>query len=185
MDINVEDGTLTIGGYTNADTKPDEPDCTHQCTFYLDKKHEPSLVCGTCKRRKYTYSNPEDYLLKLAAFWRDATANKRGGDLGKRGALLSFERQFKPRILRCNEEMYPVNQMVVYKRAYGLCTHVEPRNCHKDRLKGEELCEEHLSLKYFKRWRDTVKERRLQRARLQRAQDSLGGLVLNEQGADR
>lgn len=179
MDIIVENHakkTLTIRGYTNEDTKPDTPN--HACEFVEDKEHKPSLVCKTCNRRQYTYSNPEDYLLKLAAFWRDATANKRGRDLGKWGALLTFQKKFKPRILRCNEEMYPVKP-VVYKRAYGLCTHVKPTNCHKDSLKGVELCEEHLSLKYFKRWWDTVLERRKQQA-----QDSMGGLVLDETIAD-
>ena len=195
--------TLTIRGYTNKDKKPDKPDDKHVCEFVEDKEHKPSLVCicrasasprrdargrgaeqYECNRRQYTYSNPEDYLLKLAAFWRDATANKRG-DLGARGALLTFQDMFKPRILRCNEEMYPVKQMVDYKRAYGLCTHVKPTNCHKDSLKGVELCEEHLSLKYFKRWWDTVLERRKQQAQDERRlQDSMGGLVLDETIAD-
>ena len=156
-DIIVEDcadeKTLKIRGYTNMDAKPDPPQDCDTCTFVEDKKYRPSLVCAGCKRRQYTYMNYEDYLLKIACFWRDATAVR---DLGRRGALVSFERRFKPRVLRCNEKMYPNKNRQIrrdYKIAYGLC---KKEHCHND-SQGDDLCKECFSLHAaFSKWRELV-----------------------------
>ena len=122
VEVNDENKDLTIKGITNkVKGDPDDP-----------------IINGKPQRpiTEHTYNNPGDYLLLIAAAWRDATTHA-GLDFSKRGVFKRYEDQFKPRVLRCNEEMYPRNK-VEYKKAYGLCI---GDHCHKD-SKQDDLCVE-------------------------------------------
>ena len=177
MDVSADGttgtNTLTIRGYTNIDKeRPGTPHACNDCKFGEDSNYKNGnfLVCSGCKRRQYTYSNPAGYLQKIAYLWKYGP----NVALGNHGVLKIFETNFNPRVLRCQEEMYPGKNPVEYRRykkAYGLCTN---KGCHKDSLPRAELCKEHLLVrKYFARWRDEISKRRA------RAAEAVANEVLN------
>jgi hypothetical protein len=92
--------TLTIGGYTN--------------------KHKSGEPASSAE-----YTNPADYLLVLATYWRGKASST------QRTMITSKDKNFIPEVFVCNAQLYPggpnVNHQAEYKKAYGVCP---ARGCH-------------------------------------------------------
>lgn len=140
---------VSIEGWTNRNTRPEaiSPEATRwladHARQHLDGGDEVEFendVCTatkhnvTCNRRRCVYEAPPGYLGLIAQLWQDSPR-----DLALWGSLRRNDQNFRARVLRCNERMYPMHQ-IEYKKAYGLC--IEP-GCHDDCVPEQDRCESH------------------------------------------
>ena len=145
---SVNDGIITIEGYSNRDAAPDnlcdvctfgDGDACQACQSCRECNFIDHHVCKRCNKRRAIYNNIDgrDYLAQIAQLWRGAQQDR---NFGVRGSLARYEEDFQPEILRCNVGMYPGKNKNKYKEAYGLCMN---SGCDKDRSSvGGEYCGE-------------------------------------------